>query len=474
MTDFSVSVLNSLGTFAEQLKYAFLNPSQIVSNYSAASVLIIFIFFITRRFPDLFRVMMKVYKESLLKSNQAVVKQLFENVLVRRKDEVMKDDENSGSILIEYFLFLVIFTTDFWKTCKEKQSNQIKIENSIQQGIVTVLPLLGLVYFMNIFVAYREKKRYRWLGDILEGLLLFFLYNFAMNFREIHQYNVCAIPDTNEVISATSSTTTTVSAPPTDEGVSSGDIDMDYERSRWISSQWDPSLTANYQNSNLNMLYGGGSGGGGSFGGTGGNYGGTGGLYSTPIIPPKTDRKQTIPDEETTTTTATTTTAPSKPPPPQKTKSTTNKPPPKKTKSTTTKPKSTQTSQPTAEEESTTKTGQTIFIIVLVLIVIIIVTLLLYYYMQSEETSASGGMDYSNISMLGAQDVSGLNQSNLSNLSGLNQSNLGNLSGLNQSNLTNISGLNQSNVSGISNLSGLNQSSFLNSTLNAEQSSFLQ
>lgn len=400
MSDFGTSIKKSFITFGRQLKYAFENPLEIISNYSPTSILIIFMFFITRRLGDIIRVMIYVHKQSLWQSNKLVAEQLFKNILIMDKTQPknINNNEHIGNFVIEYLLFMIIFIVDFWQNCKEKQSNRIKIENAIQQAMVTVLPLLCIVYFMNIFEWYRRIKTQKWLGDIIEGLLLFFLYNFAMNFREIHQYNVCATTDEKqgEIQKTAQTDKGTGDIVDNEQNVvtdlisdNSNQLDLDYEKSRWLSAQWDTNLNANYQS--LNTLYGVGSGGGGGSGAgsggdgvTGGTYGGTGGLYYTKTIDDankdKTtdvqtnkdittdENKQTTPDEDETTVKPVETTPVIKR---EKSKKST---------------KSTKKDQITSKNE---KNKTTIIILIVVIIVIFIVGgILVYYFMTKEDSIA--------------------------------------------------------------------------------------
>jgi len=106
---------------------------------------------------------------------------------------------NRGHWIIHLLILLFVFYIDYAIICESNDETKGKLDymEMFRQGVFTIVPLYGFLWSIQRIRYYRNFRHAidnyttEYIGDILEGLVLFYMYNLTMNFREINGYNNC-------------------------------------------------------------------------------------------------------------------------------------------------------------------------------------------------------------------------------------------------------------------------------------------
>ena len=159
------SIILAFKNFGKELQDALQNPIFILKKYSIASIGLIFIFLI----PNLIKNFVDI---------------------VRRKG-ISKDKINRGYIIMHILILITVFIIDYYNVCKKQQ---IHFDIALKQGLFTIIPLYLFLFLLQLIPMYSKMRLIYYnshIANILEGFVVFMIYNWVMNFREKYKYNEC-------------------------------------------------------------------------------------------------------------------------------------------------------------------------------------------------------------------------------------------------------------------------------------------
>lgn len=271
-----------------------------------------------------------IYKSNKLNktTNNDVLVRIFKEILVKSSAVTSSSTSSSADpfqkikyILAQFIFVLLIFINDFFEVCGNNE--YVKVQPAIGQGIFTLTPIFAFMYLLNSIKTYTnfKQKQYIWAMDIFEGVLVFFLYNFAINFRNINGWNECVTMDQKTIQQGGTGGTNTGTGGGTGQLPYSDNIWYDGQAGDWNAANqqknaWfyqptmDYARTTNISSGGMNFGFGGGGGGGSSGGG------GTGmnrtGIVSKSTTKPTPKKTTTSPKKDTKSSTDTTKSSPKK------------------------------------------------------------------------------------------------------------------------------------------------------------------
>ena len=170
MSDFFVSLRDTIGNFGLQVVVTFQTPAEIYGRYSWQSLPLFGIFFVAKLIDIVFS--------------------KARGVILNRDTTI--PDRRRGSVMFHFILLFYVFFADRYKKCTK--NNQIIHFNILfQQAIVTLVPLYLFLWFCTKVPFYQSilKLVPGILSNIIEGGIVFCFYNWTMNFRDQNLMNPC-------------------------------------------------------------------------------------------------------------------------------------------------------------------------------------------------------------------------------------------------------------------------------------------
>lgn len=183
---FNNSINGMFKNLGDQLTKSFNDPTPIFGNYAWESIPMIFLFFISRRLASPLTIY-KTFKKKTTTDNS-------ENTTTTTTEEETNDcfTGHLGNMFVEFSLMMISYSISFWSICQEQSHELIHFGNAINQGIATIIPILTIIHFWDSFkFAQKISKKSFFMYDILQGIVVFLLYNWIINFQRYHQNTVC-------------------------------------------------------------------------------------------------------------------------------------------------------------------------------------------------------------------------------------------------------------------------------------------
>ncbi len=182
MGNFIDSVILTFTDFGAAMKNSFSNLDKLLGKYSYPSFSIIPIFIVSK-------VLTEAIKASTTNDN-------IRNILTTKR----------GFSLIHFLYIFIVFMIDFFIECdKEKSIVSTSLAEGLKQASFSIIPLYGIIIaFVMVIPNYSKvrEKVHPVISNILEGVVVFLLYNWTINFRRMNDYNKCH-PITDAEISDT-------------------------------------------------------------------------------------------------------------------------------------------------------------------------------------------------------------------------------------------------------------------------------
>lgn len=166
---FIQTVKSSIKSFWDDIFDSFKTLS-IFSDYSYVSVFLFFIFSASKIFSlgiDLLK--------KLITSSEKIPKEKIR-----------------GYTFVNIIYFMVIFYIDFYKRCNEKQVLQKNFLEITEQLFLVMIPVYGIWFSLFRCSYHRDTEVMNLILNTVEGVSIFVLYNWAMNFREKYGYSRCS------------------------------------------------------------------------------------------------------------------------------------------------------------------------------------------------------------------------------------------------------------------------------------------
>ena len=188
------SVQQTLAGFWLDFGDALANPQNLLIDFTPQSWGLIVLFLVSRRIYPLMEWIVQITVDDAVRKK---LKNLKQSVEGQFKDPMTLGDvmtvSHGGHFFFEFVVLFIMYILDFWTICEEREATAIQFGNAASQSFTTILPLLGFFWLFSSFDWHKElRKKVSPLVDLVEGVLLFLIYNFAIHFQDVYDRMVCA------------------------------------------------------------------------------------------------------------------------------------------------------------------------------------------------------------------------------------------------------------------------------------------
>lgn len=181
MSSFFISFRNAVGNLGLQFLNTTYNPKGIYTHYSRRSIALTGTFLISNIVEYIINRINESYKYN-------------ENDFLKKKKK-KKNNDNELSRGNQFFQFFYILAVSTWDTVYEchLQGSLPDFFTVIEQGILTIFTIFIIMYLITLFPYYitiGETLPF-FVTNVIEGGILFVIYNWVVNLRNRFKYNSC-------------------------------------------------------------------------------------------------------------------------------------------------------------------------------------------------------------------------------------------------------------------------------------------